>query len=108
MTNEDKNLKICDALRWTEIKKKTLINLFPSGIHPKTGEFDLLPNHFTDLNACHEALLSQCDPQFIEEFEANLWSVMGNVGWLTTASASQFAEAFGLTRGLWTKEDSHA
>lgn len=51
-------------------------------------------NFCEDLNAMYQAENHLGDPQIHDEYEEALGNVMGNVGWLSHASAKERAEAF--------------
>ena len=61
-----------------------------------------IPDYPNDLNAMHEAERTMGDPQLWVEYQSYLSDVMGHVGWLYHATASQRAEAFLKTLNLWT------
>jgi hypothetical protein len=71
----------------------------------KDGKYYRIPDYANDLNAMREALVSQGDPQFIEEFEHCLiHEVMGGCGWLTLSTAREQAEAYLRTIGRFEDE----
>ena len=113
MTNEEKNIKICEALGWRRIKPDMVGPLcWEKANEPHTLGFTAywqheLPNYFGDLNACHEMekRLSWIQGN---EYNENLCDILPPDQHIYHATAAQRAEAFGLTLGLWKKEDLHA
>ena len=115
MTQEEKNIKICEALGWrwqwfwfrdqdesfarpsnqqADFKELVPAN-YISGPRPE------LPNHFADLNACHE-MEKVIDAGLLAKYTTELLKVCGGPMSIHFATAAQRAEAFGLTLGLWT------
>lgn len=115
MTQEEKQLKIAEALGWknchTPGLKGLIVGKAPEAwasahrachyeIEPK-GIWHEIPDYFTDLNACHEMESILTD----DEYSKYGWTILGD-GKIECrdflgAKAAQRAEAFGLTLGLW-------
>lgn len=109
MTNEDKNIKICEWLGWKRVAPMAGVQWGASATKDKLWMFaHQLPNHFTDLNAMHEAE-KYLQPDKIESYTEYLvpdkmdWIKYPKNAWwkLFHATASQRAEAFGKTLNLW-------
>jgi len=115
MTQEQKRLKIAEACGWKGISSLN------TGYAPWRKEsyeqrikacssadldsipLDPLPDYFSDLNAMHQAEKAITDPFLWNQYENNVADAMKYTGWICHVSASQRAEAFGLTLNLWTK-----
>lgn len=111
MTQEQKQIKIAEACGW-RIKatiKYSWVVISPLnmevGWSSQGGELNdkpasyYLPDYFSDLNACHDIEKSLCSiDQWIryEKFLAEL-----GTKFIWHATATQRAEAFGRTLGLW-------
>lgn len=101
MTQEEKNIKICEVLGWVVAPCGSLWTTDPAGLRGPFRKFDDLPNHFNDLNACHEMEEVLTDhQQMMMNHELKRRSRKTNIpAW--RANASERAEAFGLTLNLW-------
>mgnify|MGYP003656530614 CR=1 FL=1 len=121
MKQQEKRIKIAEACGWSHIETdRQFANGLTNqpndgliGISPINKKQNLLtrncawiiPDYFNDLNACHEIEKSIPKEVF---YMMNLVKVMKETGTLGVrsdktyrATATQRAEAFGLTLGLW-------
>ena len=111
MTIEEKNIKICEWLGWTEIRHNPKTGVW-YGIPPKTQEHQwdvVLPNHFKDLNAIFNAEQFLTDDQewgkqlALIAFATSDWPQFTSLELTEIARlpASHRAQALGLTLKLW-------
>lgn len=105
MTNIEKNIKICEWLGWKRVAPMAGVQWGASATKDKLWMFaHQLPNHFTDLNAMHEAENMLTDA-WKREYIKQLVSVVNESEWskwpTAHATAAQRAEAFGKTLNLW-------
>jgi hypothetical protein len=101
MTQEEKRIKLAEVAGW-EVIELTLCNVKPD----KNGDPEIepiapLPDYFNDLNAVHEL-----EETLVKDMRAlwmiNLCKLTDDSFWATTrATATQRAEALGLTLNLW-------
>lgn len=106
MTSEKKKkqIKIAEARGWHDIKQnplclsdhRQLVGFNASNLIELWG----IPNYFSDLNACHEMEEDLTLEQRVE-YSNNLARICGTEKEKIYATASQRAEAFGLTLKLW-------
>ena len=113
MTNEQQRIAIAEACGWKKMNWNEA-TVYGSPTHGfrvwkskhqdsimsykgRVGE--RIPDYLNDLNAMHEAERTMGDPQLWVEYQSYLSDVMGHVGWLYHATASQRAEAFLRTIG---------
>lgn len=110
LTQEEKNIKICEALGWRRPDDPLVMRfkegwtmpekwwMCPDGVLRFKHD---MPNYFTDLNACHEMEVVLTDhQQMMMNHELKRRSRKTNIpAW--RATAAQRAEAFGLTLNLW-------
>ena len=112
MTQEQKRIAIAKACGWKGISLARLYGYAPWRAIPyeirianypvsdfESIPLDPLPAYFSDLNACHDIEKSLCSiDQWIryEKFLAEL-----GTKFIWHATATQRAEAFGLTLNLW-------
>lgn len=118
LTEEQKRIKIAEACGWTRMMWATDWRGRPSEpvemwVRPgdtRPHEPNRLPAYFQSLNEMHEAekTLSENDYYGLPYQQGYLDALLGLVGGgrAHSATAAQRAEAFGLTLGLWTAEDS--
>lgn len=108
MTQEEKNIKICEALGWKKVYQGPELDnryIF-EGLYKTIKD---MPNHFADLNAMHEAeKVLKVEQHFT--FQVELARVINTITYplnfaLLHATATQRAEAFGLTLNLWKQEN---
>lgn len=115
MTQEGKNIKICETLGWKKVYQGPELDnryIF-EGLYKTIKD---MPNHFTDLNAMHEAEASipyDKLPEYVCRLAAitiassatmcHIWEMSTRIAAIR-ASAAQRAEAFGLTLNLWKQE----
>lgn len=109
MTNEEKNIKICEWLGWTKLPIPSTATWGCNAGEKQWYFAHELPNHFTDLNAMHEVWKSSIayKDKLHRRYRNHLRQVckydkdtFGN--WdAINATASQRAEAFGKTLNLW-------
>ena len=114
MTTEEKNIKICEALGW----RREFIHgngvddyvwIDPLNQRAWFADGTCLPNHFADLNACHEmekVLDEKQEWKYLAKLVAQVsigkeHTVSWNRERTYHATAAQRAEAFGLTLKLW-------
>lgn len=111
MTQEEKNIKLCEATGWQYINSAPSFKEWPMYANWKRPDgvfFKHGPNHFTDLNAIHEAVMSLSYLQLIDYTDRlgtivhgtpnkNEWGYTG----FACASVEQCAEALGKTFKLW-------
>ncbi len=111
MTQEEKRIKLAEAAGWTNISDWKAAGI--NGKHPVELWVDVIPDYFHDLNAVRELQEKLTkDQQF--EFVYHLNNVLGFVPLNSPASykeivlfafanatATQRAEAIGLTLNLW-------
>jgi len=119
MTQEEKNIKICEALGWKftpplppenyTLEQKILASACWTPPGADAWIHASLPNHFTDLNACHEmekVLDEKQEWKYLAKLVAQVsigkeHTVSWNRERTYHATAAQRAEAFGLTLKLW-------
>jgi len=98
MTEEEKRIKLAEAGGWTKFyeswsgQKKACI--------PNDSQILPLPDYFNDLNAVHE-LEKVLDEKQQDIMNNTLWDIMSGRKYLWHATATQRAEALGLTLNLW-------
>ena len=95
MTQEQKRIKIAEACGWKHIER---LRTGWYGCHEQSP-FEELPDYFSDLNACHNMEKSLCSIDHWIRFEKYLAELGTKFIW--HATATQRAEAFGLTLKLW-------
>lgn len=130
MTEQEKRIKLAEAARWKGISEQFLVGYAPWRTEPYSDRvnacpvdelecfpLDPLPDYFSDLNAVHELEKVLTDEQariyaYVisdlangYQFNGDPWipgifesSMVANV---VRATASQRAEALGLTLNLW-------
>lgn len=115
LTQEEKNIKICEALGWRRIKPDMVGPLcWEKANEPHEFGFTAywqheLPNYFNDLNACHEmekVLDEKQELRYLAKLAAQVsigkqHTVSWNRERTYHATATQRAEAFGLTLNIW-------
>jgi len=109
MTQEEKRMRIAEACRWTynEVIREWVAPYKAPIAGDKTTYG--LPNYFNDLNAMHEAeKVLKVEQHFT--FQVELARVINTITYplnfaLLHATASQRAEAFGLTLNLWKQDE---
>ncbi len=112
MTPEQKRIKIAEACGWKNIRE--LDDLYPDGSvacgvwwqgeNPNGQDGDLIPDYFNDLNAMHEAEKVLTDGQsatYQRALETSRRFTGAAEFYTFHATATQRAEAFGRTLGLW-------
>lgn len=109
-STEWKRVKIAEACGWSDISDWKAAGI--NGKYPTGPWTEVIPDYFQCLNAMHEAEKVLTVTQW-PNYVTRLCSVTRdrNGEGLVFASATQRAEAFGLTLGLWkpgqTEEVSH-
>lgn len=108
LTKEEKRILIAESCGWRDILKSAAQHQHPMA-KKGDGDWVILPDYFTDLNDCHEMekaiprnlhgkyahkLCLRIGDELLHEYEGDFN--------LLSATASQRAETFGLTMGLWT------
>lgn len=112
MTPEAINIAIAEARGWTKIYWGGGQRHRPMGINPEVDGVRLpLPDYLNDLNAMHEAVMSQNWPLSGRiTYRRNLQDIVSrdkgvdnliHYGECINATAAQRAEAFLRTKGLW-------
>jgi hypothetical protein len=117
MTNEEKRIKIAEALGWKPDDDGAGINTWEAsyvghklyGAKPSfhlgkvvSYQVDcLVPDYFNDLNACHEMEKALASDHMRDRMSDMLLLVSNDEFPMWHASASERAEAFGLTLSLW-------
>lgn len=124
MTQEEKNVLICEQLGWKfsplqQAEFSLADRAAGCMCWTKPGndpwQTEQLPNYFSDLNAMREALASLPTNHDYEDHLASVLDVgdASTYWWedasyrfkMLNATAAQRAEAFGLTLGLWKEGD---
>ena len=105
MTPEAQRIAIAEACSWrctASFKEAFACWVRPDGMDHQT---EWLPDYLNDLNAMHEAEMSQVDIEegrFIVLFREYLHTILGHDGSLAIhATAAQRAEAFLRSLGKW-------
>lgn len=110
LTQEQKRIKIAEACGWIncEIIQYEGFSMKAIGYRSKSAiGFESLPDYFNDLNAMHEAIETLDDYQkvdFVEKLKQVTMaysSTYRHVFEMLTSTATQRAESFGKTLGLW-------
>jgi len=111
MTNEQQQIAIAQACGWTLIEKSYGDDLTTVGVAPDSRVRTQLPDYLNDLNAMHEAVMSQNWPLSGRiTYRRNLQDIVSrdkgvdnliHYGECINATAAQRAEAFLRTKGLW-------
>jgi hypothetical protein len=105
MTQEQKRIKIAQALNWTGVMETYADGLM--GFAPFNSEHDdnqwlAVPDYFYDINATQEF-------KHVLEQRGLYWQFIEKLNQLVESpafsTAAQRAEAFGLTLGLWKADD---
>jgi hypothetical protein len=101
MTQEQKRIAIAEACGWRLFSQVKNLWAPPRCVVEYDCDAYPLPNYLNDLNAMHEAE-NVLFPTHEADWHLNLARVCGH-SWriMLTSTASQRAEAFGLTLGLW-------
>lgn len=116
MTQQEKRIKIAEACGWKDCHFPLASNVHEPitervvcGIPPQKQTHSPLPDYFNDLNAIHEAEIIIPDdrwPAYCNRLNGIYFGItrgMSSLG-AYAATATQRAEAFGLTLSLWTHE----
>lgn len=113
LTQEQKRIKIAEACGWSDCHKSvaSLVGFpterKPIGIPPNRITYTELPYYFNDLNACHE-MEKVLDDEMFKKWTDILFFIQSRAReedgkrwqWLSS-TATERAEAFGKTLGLW-------
>lgn len=104
MTQSEKRVRILEWQGWTELSTAGRRGadgpvIVMRGTNPSGEKNQIPPNHFTNLNAMAEAE-NRLHTSSLQQTYAEL--LQKQIRWICYASASQRAEAFGLTLNLWT------
>jgi hypothetical protein len=106
MTQEEKRIKLAEADGWKPNgagywhKNGEVCALQFESLDGRGNDVYPLPNYFHDLNAVHE-LEKVLDEKQQDIMNNTLWDIMSGRKYLWHATATQRAEALGLTLGLW-------
>ena len=107
MTNEQINIAIAEACGWNP-PPEAMGNMTHGGgkfLSSEEWRKAHIPNYCKCLNAMHQAERTISDPQLWAEYQSYLSSdVMGSVGWICHATATERAEAFLKTIGKWKEQ----
>jgi hypothetical protein len=105
MTQQEKRIKIAEKLGWTDMCFKIFPYEAPAGSRDNGRSLEELPNYFSSLDACHEmekAFVGDLKKLQTDAKMHMMWSYYKNyLGHDIHTTATQRAEAFGITMGLW-------
>lgn len=110
LTNEEKRIRIAEAVGWTSVCVDKNPCAPPRGSQPNSGECVALPGYFNDLNACHEAEKWAYKNQppgwsmaYTEALREQSFKSRDAIeyNWTWHATAPQRFEALGQTLALW-------
>jgi hypothetical protein len=94
MTNENINAAIAKECGWKGC---------PRCSDPECA-YNVIPNYCNDLNAMHHAEKALNSDHIFQKYYLALYDITLSTRWLMCATASQRAEAFLRTLGLWEEE----